>query len=527
MKRIRYLTAFFIFLFALVILRLIDLQVIHHRFYQEKSHEQRTRIIDLASRRGDILSSRGELLATSIDTFSLFTQDKGFHWVARKLTSEEAGKIKAKDPERIFMLKEKKRVYPKSHLAAQVIGFIGMDNQGLAGIELAWDKYLKGKEGRVITEGDPEGRELYGALREIDPGEDGMNMTLSIDDNIQYIAEKEIEAQIKRSRAISGMLIVMDAKTGELLALASKPDFNPNAYAKYDRRLWHPRFLDPYEPGSTFKVITTASALDEGVVTPDTKLKALDQIEVGGKVIGNSHQVHWPGKEITISKMLEESINTGAVQLGLKLGPEKFYRHIKDFGFGEATGFGMEGESRGIIRYWKYWDKPDVAMLTFGQSIAVTPMQMLSAFSAFANDGRMVQPCLVKKVESNDECVVKTFSGEERGRAIGNKTAAEMKLLLQNVVQKGSGRRAKMEWFSVGGKTGTAQKAVPGGRGYMKGHYIASFIGMAPLRDPRIIALVIVDDPKGSIWGESVCGPLFKNVVEYSLRYLNVRPDVI
>lgn len=408
-----------------------------------------------------------------------------------------------------------------------MIGFVGTDNQGLSGIELSWDKYLKGKTGRVITEGDPEGRELYGALRELDPHEDGMNVTLTIDKNLQYIAEREIEAQIRRSSALAGLLIIMNSKTGEILALASKPDFEPDDYKKANSKLWHPRFLDPYEPGSTFKLITAASGLEEKVITLDSKLKALDKLEIGGKVIENSHHIHWDSSEISISKMLEQSINTGAAQVSMKLGPEKFYNRIKKFGFGQATDFGLDGESRGIVRYWGNWYKPDIAMMSFGQSIAVTPMQLLSAVSAFANDGKMVSPYLIKKVESRDGRFIKYFAEKSRGQAVSAKTAAEMKMLMRNVVLYGSGKRAQMKWFSTGGKTGTAQKAATGGRGYMKGHYIASFIGLAPLNNPELVALVLIDDPKGSIWGESVCGPVFKNVVEYSLRYLNVKPDML
>lgn len=526
-QRLRHLLIIFLTLFLGVFFRLIDLQIIHHRFYQEQSAEQRKRIINLPLNRGDIYDCNGEIFATSIDTYSLFSQNKGFAWLARRLPIDAAEKIKAQNPKEIFILKEKKRFYPKGRSGAQVLGFIGSDTQGLSGIELSLDKYLSGKAGRVITEGDPQGRELYGALREIEPSEDGMHVTLTLDQNIQYIAEREIEEQIKKSRASSGMLIVMNIKNGEILALASKPDFDPNDFAKSNRQAWHPRFLDPYEPGSTFKLITTASGLDEGVIDMDTKLKALDQIEVGGKIIENSHHVKWPGPFISISKALEESINTAMAQIGLKMGPEKFYRHIRKFGFGDATNFGMEGESRGIVRHFENWYKPDIAMMTFGQSIAVTPLQLLSAVSAFGNHGRIIKPTLIKKIESRDGNYVKVFSREERGSAVSDKVAAEMKELMQNVVLKGSGRRAKMDWFSVGGKTGTAQKAAPGGRGYMKGHYIASFIGISPIKDPSLICLVIVDDPKGSIWGESVCGPVFKNVVEYSLRYLNVKPDML
>lgn len=523
--RILILLGIFVVLFILVILRLLDLQVLHHRFYLDKSQQQRTRIIKLASQRGDIFERSGNILATSIDSFSVLQYRKG--WIARKLSLTAAKKIQAENPQEIGLLKEKKRIYPKDRLAAQVIGFAGIDNQGLSGVELAFDEYLRGKEGRIITEGDPKGRELYGALRELEPGVDGMNLTLTIDENIQYVAERELAKRIKISRALSGMCIVMDAKTGELLALASKPDFNPNAYQKSGRKLWHPRFLDPFEPGSIFKLVTVAAALEEGVISLKTRLKAMDKIVVGGKVIKNAHPIEWPGKRISISKMLEDSINTGSVQVGLKLGPERFYHYIRAFGFGERTSFGMWGESRGIIRHWKRWYKPDIAMITFGQSIAVTPLQLLSAASIFANQGIKVKPILVKKIESSDGRFVRFFSQGRKKRVISKKVAGQMKELMRNVILKGTGKRAKIKGFGVCGKTGTAQKVGRSGRGYLKDHYIASFIGFAPFDDPQIITLVIIDDPKDRIWGGEVCAPLFKDVTEYALRYLNVKPDML
>ncbi|OGB86784.1 hypothetical protein A3J44_03465 [candidate division WOR-1 bacterium RIFCSPHIGHO2_02_FULL_45_12] len=524
-NRLLILLSFFVFLFIVIILRLVDVQIIRHSFYEEKSKGQRTRLINLAAQRGEIVDRNGNILATSLDTYSVYLYKKG--WLGRKLSLAEAKKLQAENSKEISILPEKKRVYPKQKLLAQAIGFVGLDNQGLSGIELAFDEYLRGREGKVITEGDPKGRELYGALRELKSGEDGMSLTLTIDENIQYVAEREIAEQVKKSSALSGMCVVMDARTGEILALASKPDFNPNAYQKYDKKLWHPRFLDPYEPGSTFKLITVASALEKRVVTVDIKLKALDSITVGGKVIQNSHNVKWPGGTITLSRMLEESINTGAVQVALKLGKEKFYQSIKDFGFGHKSKFGLWGESGGIVNHWKYWNQPDIAMISFGQTIAVTPMQLLTAVASFANGGYLLTPLLVKRIESKDGKFVKVFSNDYDKRVIGAQTADWMKKLMLNVVVHGSGRRARMEAFKVCGKTGTAQKTVPGGRGYLKDHYIASFIGFAPYDNPRLVALVIVDDPRGGYWGETVCGPVFKRVVEYSLRYLNVEPDML
>jgi len=425
-RRLRLLFGIIFALFLLVIARLFWVQIIRHDFFTRISLEQRTRIINLSSVRGDILDRSSNVLATSIDTFSVFVQKPHFAWLARRLPSAEAEKLQAADPANIILLKEKKRIYPKGGMAAQLLGFVGADNQGLSGIELAFDRYLKGKEGKVVTEGDPEGRELYGALREIEPGEEGMILTLTIDENLQYIAEREISRAIRQYNGVAGMLLVMDARSGELLALASKPDFDPNDYKKASARLWHPTYLDPYEPGSTFKVISTAAGLEEQVITPDSRLNAQNKLEIGGKVIENSHAIKWPGPQVSLSFMLEQSINTVVAQIGLKLGPERFYRRIRKFGFGEQTGFGLEGESKGIVRYWENWYKPDPAMISFGQSIAVTPLQLLQAFSAFANHGRMVTPYLVKKVESGDGRFVKMFAGDPKGLAVSDRTAAEI-----------------------------------------------------------------------------------------------------
>ncbi|MFA5840405.1 MAG: penicillin-binding protein 2 [Candidatus Margulisiibacteriota bacterium] len=527
-KRLFILASLCVLAFCIIILRLFYLQVVQHKFYEKISLEQRKRIIKLSAQRGDILDRNGNLLAVTIDTYSVFSDlNHSFNWLARKISLPEAEKMKAKDPVHTGILKEKKRVYPKNNFAAQLLGFVGLDNEGLSGVELSFDEYLRGKEGQVVTEGDPQGREMYGAFREIQPGSDGMNVTLTIDENIQYMAEREIAEQVRKYSAVSGTFIVMDAKTGEILALASKPDFDPNNYRKANAKLWHPRFLDPYEPGSTFKLISVAAGLEQGVINKDSRLQALNSIIIGGKKIENSHQIAWKGSDATISYVLEQSINTGVAQIGLKLGPQKLYDRIKAFDFGKRTNFGLYGESKGIVRHYQDWYASDVGMITFGQGIAVTPMQLLAAVSAFANRGQMVKPIIIKKIESIDGKFVKSYNQYDHPRAVSDKVADEMKKLMHNVVLHGSGKKAQIAGFQVGGKTGTAQKAVPGGIGYMKGHYIASFIGMAPLDNPRVIALIIVDDPKGCIWGETVCGPIFGTTIEHTLRYLNAKPDVL
>ena len=549
-NRLIALAAVFLLLALIILIRLFELQVIHYDFYIKKAEQQRTRIIPLSADRGDILDRNGRILAASLDTFSVyvnprkftsaevlaklldepvgpFDKRKLFAWVKRKIDKSLAEKIKKAGIPAVYLLGEKKRVYPKGHLASQVLGFVGLDNEGLSGIELSLEKYLKGKEGRIVTESDPMGYELLVAKdrnqSEVTPG---MIVTLTLDESIQYLAEKVIADTIKQFGATKGQIIVMDLKTGEILALAGKPDFDPNQYAKFDPRSWRSGAVDVYEPGSTFKVITAAAGLDQAVVNFDTKLKTLDSIELGGKTIKNSHQIKWERSYLTLSEMLERSINTGAVQVALKLGPERFYKKIRDFGFGERLSVDLPGESAGLLKEPRHWYKPDIGMMSFGQTLAVTPVQLLAAIGSLANGGRRLKPILVKRIESPDGSFVRTNSTEMLNHTVSERTAEEAKQLMENVVLYGTGRRTRMSRYRTGGKTGTAQKSVPGG-GYYKDRFIASYVGFAPFDNPRLCALVIVDDPKASIWGESVAGPAFKVVVEETLRYLNVPPDIM
>lgn len=552
-KRLRVLLFLVLFIFVIVAARLVQLQVIDYKFYKSKAEGQRKRIIPLASPRGDIYDRNGRVLATSVDTFSIYVNPKKFKdshllskmigekipefprdekrvfaWVKRKMDREAAEKILALKIPEVYFQVEKKRVYPKITLASQAVGFVGLDNEGLSGVERSMDDYLRGEEVNIVTESDPAGYELL-TKRESKKKKSlaGMDVYLTIDETIQYIAERELEKTIKQYSGLHGLIIVMDSQNGDILALAGKPDFDPNKYYKFDSKVWRSRSVDVYEPGSTFKTITMAAGLDEKTITLDTKLKALDKLEIGGKTIENSHKINFGGPTISVSRMLEQSVNTAVAQIGIMMGKERFYNKIRQFGFGDYLDFGLPGESRGIVRRPETWYAPDIAMMSFGQSIAVTPMQLCAAYACFANKGMLIRPQLVRKIESEDQSFVKTSRREEICRAVSEQAASDTLKILENVVICGSGRKAKIEYFRIGGKTGTAQKAIPGGLGYMQGHYIASFIGIAPLSNPKIVAFVLIDDPKGCIWGETVAGPAFKRVVEETLRYLNVKPDVL
>lgn len=559
-NRILVLLFIFTFGFGLAIARLFELQIFHHSFYLNKVWEQRQRIITLASPRGDIFDRNGELLATTVDAASFFVvprevdtkeavvnflseqlalekeelrskleSKRSFVWLKRKVKEAIADRILKSKIDGVYAITEKKRIYPKGHLASSVLGFVGVDNQGLAGIELSFDQYLRGKEGKLLTERDPRGREIVAASRKIiDTPTYGMNLKLTLDATIQYVAERELARAIKKYQAKSGTIIVMDTKNGEVLAMATKPDFDPERYYEFSKKAWKSGAVsNVFEPGSTFKVITVAAGLKEGVIDEKTRLRFLEKILVGGKVIENAHEFDQFGSYLTVSEMLQESVNTGAAQVGLLLGERRFYENIVNFGFGEYTRVGLPGESRGILRNYKRWYKPDIGMITFGQGIAVTPLQLSSAVAAIANEGKRMRPQIVSEIESLDGKFLKTSYPEMEKQAVPREVALTVKHMMEEVVQKGTGRPARLAAFRVAGKTGTAQKVAVGRSGYLKDKYISSFIGFAPVSDPRLLILVVVDQPVGAYWGSTVAGPVFRQVMEETLRYLDVSPDKI
>jgi len=548
----------YVAILLILLLRLFYLQIIKHNFYQEISYEQRLRLITLSPDRGDIFDRSGNILATTIDSYSIFAvpvsvkekertagilasqlkeskysmltklnSNRPFVWIKRKIEQPIAKALIDKNLAGIGFLSEKKRVYPKKKLASQVLGFVGLDNQGLSGLELSFDGYLRGQEGSLVTEKDPRGREiLTSSLRELKSPTNGMDITLTIDEPIQYKAEQAIRKAVQSNNAKNGYVIVMEARTGDILALAAFPDFDPNEYQKYRENVWYNRIVsDVYEPGSTFKLITVASALEEGTISKNSKVYCPDFVELGGKTIKNSHKLKFKTKYLSIEDILNESVNVGAVEIALKLGKEKFYRHIKEFGFGDYTGVGLPGESRGILKDLSQWNKPDIGMIAFGQSIAVTPIQLITSIAAIANGGVRLKPRLVKKIESVDRNYWKVYAPERVRQVISLKASKDTLDLSEGVVERGTGRPAKIAGFRVGGKTGTAQKARPGGEGYMPGKFVSSFVGIAPLIEPQIVVLAVIDEPHPNYWGERVAAPVFREVTEFALRRLNVPPD--
>ena len=558
--RLKAASAVILLVFFAIILRLVFLQTVKHNFYFDLSVEQRTCQVKLASDRGDIFDRNGILLATSKDTYSVFVRPRAMEdkervfaelvrafpaerklteekflknsafWLVRKIdkkTSDLAKNIKSTE---IDIFKEKKRVYPKGHFASQLIGTVGLDNDGLSGIEYGLDKELRGVEGQYIFEKDVKGRQIAtGFSKEIQKPTNGMDVYLTIDESIQYVAERELKKTVEKYKPDSASITVMDIKTGEILAVAGLPDFDPNYPSKYSINNWKLRpMTDMYEPGSTFKIITAASGIEEGIVEPDTHIPCPHTIIVGGHHISNSHAVK--AKDPTLRDVIAESLNTGTSYIGIKLGAKRFYDHIKAFGFGERTGTGFPGEARGLVPTPKNWSKSAEAMITFGQTIAVTPIQLLTAISSIANSGLRVRPYIVSMIESPDKSLVRANSTETGKKTVSSATCEKVKDLMRGVVlmPHGTGHKAKLLQYSTAVKTGTAQKPYPGG-GYIPmsaNNFVASIVGFVPSKEPRIAMIVVLDHPRGTIWGAVAAAPVFKEVGEFTLRYLDVAPDL-
>jgi len=446
------------------------------------------------------------------------SKKKGAIYIKRKISEEESEAVRNLKLSGIYFTKEHKRFYPERNLCSHVLGFTGIDSQGLDGIELIYEKYLKGTPGRIVSEKDALSRKLPFGTDQYIPPEDGLDLVLTIDKIIQHIAERELEKAIAQHSAKRGTIIVMDPKTGEILALANKPDYDPNHYGQYPQSLWRNSAVsDVYEPGSTFKIVTASAALEEGVARPEDTFFDPGYTIVSGVRIGCWY--HGGHGSQTFIQLLENSCNPGFVELGTRLGKERFMKYIKGFGFGELTGIDLPGEARGILDPSKV-GPVELATITFGQGISVTPIQIITALSTIANDGKLVQPHVAKAILDKDGNTIHEFSPAPLRQVVSYETAQEMKRILESVVTNGTGGRGKVEGYRVAGKTGTAEKYAPG-------KYVVSFMGFAPVEDPQLAILVIIDEPQGGlIYGGTIAGPVFQKVLADSLNYLGIEPEI-
>ena len=557
-KRTTQLFLIFACVLFLLAVRLVWIQFVHGDTLREKALEARLREIPVEAKRGTIYDRNGNKLAISVSADSIYalppevnrvedpqaiarrlaeildlseskvydtiTKNRSFMWVKRKVSFEQAELIKKADLPGIRTVEESQRFYPKGTLASHLLGFAGIDNQGLEGIEVMYDKQLKGSSGRIVVEYDAGGRQIPQALHQYYPPEDGKSIGLTIDQTIQYIAERELDALMASpTNPKSATIIVMEPETGHILALASRPNYDPNLFGQYPSQTWRNIAIsNAYEPGSTFKIITTATALEEGVVEPDDRFYS-----PGYKKVGSERIKCWsytPHGSQSFVEGVQNSCNPVFVEVGLNVEEKEkglFYRYINGFGFGKKTGIDLPGEARGIMIPQNELRDINIATISIGQSIAVTPIQLITAVSVVANGGKLMEPQLVEAVLDKEGNIIEELEPSLVRQVISKDTAQKEALILESVVSEGTGRNAYIEGYRVAGKTGTAQKAGKGG--YQEGRYVASFIGFAPANNPKLATLVVVDEPQGyPYYGGTVAAPMFKRVMEDSLRYLGV-----
>lgn len=466
-------------------------------------------------------------LTTILDTDYSFLKDKlyrekAFVWLARKITPGQTQAIKKLNIKGLGFIKETKRCYPNGYLASHLIGFAGLDNVGLEGVELLYDKSLKGEGGFAFFLRDARQKRLDLYENMVAP-KDGYDLILTIDEVIQYIAEREIDKVYRAYRAKSASIIVMDPHTGAILALAKRPTFDLNEYAKVARTQIHNvAICDLFEPGSVFKIVTASAALEEKKVVEEDKFFC----ENGSyKVATHILHDHTPHGWLTFREVITESSNIGTTKVAQILGSQTLYRYVRLFGFGEKLGIDLPGEISGSIKEPRLWSKVSIGAIPIGQEVGVTALQLVSAVSVIANGGQLMKPYLVREIRDKYGETIKAISPQLIRKVISVDTASRMKKILTGVVEEGTGKLAKVPGFAVAGKTGTAQKLEPNGT-YSHDKFIASFIGFAPVEDPAISVVVTVDDPRPYYFGGVVAAPVFKNVVSDTLKYLKTHPSV-
>jgi len=532
--------------------RLAWLQVVKRAELAQLAERQYSRTVVLHAQRGPILDRQGTPLATSTPTESLFVQprsvgdpvrvtarlapiiglppaevhavltsSRSFVWLRRRLPPAVAAGVRALREPGLGFLPEPLRLYPNRELAAHVVGFEGLEG-GLEGIERAFDGELAGTPGKAIVGRDALGREVA-APHMLEPPQPGLGVMLTLDRAIQYMTERELDAAYRRTGARSAMAVVLDPRTGEVLALAIRPTFNPNTFLDVPSRdRWRDRAVtDPFEPGSTFKVILAAAALEEGVVRPEDRIYGENgSVTIAKTTIHDWKKYGW----LTFSEVLQNSSNVGSIKVGLALGRERYYRYMSAFGFGAATGVGLPGESRGLLRAPGRWSLLSLPTMSIGQEVSVTALQMVAAFGAIANGGTLMQPRIVRATFDAAGQEVRRFEPRPVRQVISPETARTLTRILVRVVESGTGHNAAIPGYEVAGKTGTAQKLDPATRRYSRSPGVLSFVGWAPADEPRFVMLVTLDEPKNEIWGSEAAAPIFSAIGRGILRYLEVPP---
>ena len=546
-RRIRLLVAFFAVVLAAAFARTAWLQTVRAEPLAERADGQHQEILTVPGRRGTIYDRSGIELAAGerattiyanprevrdprraafeiarvlrVDperlTAELADRSRGFVYIARQADADQAAALDRLGIAGLGFYPEERRAYPQGSVGAEVVGYAGVDNRGLAGVELGHDRVLAGENGSKTVVRDPLGHALQVVASEAP--QEGRDVFLTLDHTLQTEVERVLRETREKWSAKAATGLVLDAATGEILALGVEPGFDASRFPSVPREQQRNRAVtDTYEPGSTFKVVTIAAALETGLVSPATAFTLPYQIKVADRVI---HDAELRGTErMTVSQILSRSSNVGVVTLALWLGKDRLSRWIDRFGFGEETGVDFPGESRGIVLPPERWSGSTIGNVPIGQGIAVTPLQMVAAYGAIANGGVWVEPRLVARVEGSRP------PAPRRQRVMAAETAKRLTAMLEDVVAEGSGGEAQVEGYRIAGKTGTAAKPEPTG-GYSTSRYVASFVGFVPNRSPRLVVLVAVDEPRGTIWGGMVAAPAFAEIARFALPYLGVPPS--
>jgi stage V sporulation protein D (sporulation-specific penicillin-binding protein) len=554
-KRIYFLFILFVIAFALIIYKLVSIQYIYASKYQSYAEYQHMDQFTVNAKRGKILDRNEIELAISLIEKTVYANPKmvisaeqeaealskildinagsieqkldskelGFVYIKRQISSEVAELINQLNLPGIYTQNETKRYYPQNDLAAAIVGFTGLDNNGLNGVELEYEKLLRGIDGKYIIEKDVYGKIIPGSKNNYISPVDGGDIVLTIDSQIQYIAQKKLEEVTADYKALRSIAVVMNPQTGEIYAMAGYPGFELNNYQQYDESLYKNLGISfTYEPGSTFKIVNISSAIDNNCIKYDQTFNLPPSIKVGDKVIKEAFRTY--NIKYTTGEIIKYSSNIGAVTSALSMGKKLFYESIMKYGFGEPTGIDLPGEEGGIFYNYKDWSASTIGALAIGQSISITPLQLVRAACVIANGGYLVTPNIVKEVRLQNE-KVEYFEKKEKIRIISETTAGEVKDMMLACVDDGSGTRAQIENVKVCGKTGTGQKANQIGIGYSEGRVITSFVGFAPYDNPQVAIIVVIDEPHGpdnEIFGGTVAAPIFKEIMNFSLKRLRV-----
>lgn len=555
-RRLAALFCVVVLMFGTVVFRLVSLQAIGDDRYADFGQSQRVRSVELAADRGSIFDRHGNDLALSIPQRTVWAdpkliadpaatasalapvlgldrteltaklaEDSSFVYLVRRAPDEVTDRVEALDLDGIYLLDEPTRFNPAGDMARGVLGTVGVDNVGLSGLEAQYDDVLTGEVGELILERDPTGRTIAAAQRRVEPARRGHDLELTIDRGFQYEVERVLGAQVAETGAKGGTAIVARPETGEILALATMrtdPETGEVAPAGSNDAL-----ISVFEPGSVNKMITLAGALEDGLITPETTFEVPDHLQVADHTFSD-HDPH-ATRDYSVTEILVDSSNVGTIKIGKLLGKDRIDHYLREFGFGSTTGLGFPDESAGLLLDPEDWSGTSIGSIPIGQGIAVTAMQMLFAFNTVANDGLYVPPRLVR-AEVDERGVRHEVEAPESRQVVSELTAERMRTMLALVVEDGTGRKAAVDGYPVAGKTGTARKPQPNG-GYQDAagnyHYVATFVGFAPVEHPELSIIVVVDEPSSTIFGGSASAPVFAQLARYGLRQLQIPPVTV